>query len=97
MQRIKNLDSFRGFIMLAMVWVHLCEWWLREEDIWFSNAIVPILKLAFGPGFLLLAGISIALSFRKSLIKITKRDDLNYNILKNSLNSNINIWSNNNY
>ena len=82
MQRIKNLDSFRGFIMLAMVWVHLCEWWLREEDIWFSNAIVPILKLAFGPGFLLLAGISIALSFRKSLIKITKRDDLNYNILK---------------
>jgi len=44
MQRIKNLDTFRGFIMLAMVWVHLCEWWLREEDIWFSNAIVPILK-----------------------------------------------------
>ncbi|NVM44628.1 MAG: hypothetical protein HWN79_06910 [Candidatus Lokiarchaeota archaeon] len=82
MQRIKSLDSFRGFIMLAMVWVHLCEWWLREEDIWFSNAIVPILKLIFGPGFLLLAGISIALSYRKSLIKITIIDNFTYDILK---------------
>ena len=82
MQRIKSLDTFRGFIMLAMVWVHLCEWWLRGEDIWFSNAIVPILKLIFGPGFLLIAGISITLSYRKSLIKITRIDDFNYNILK---------------
>jgi len=83
MQRIRSLDIFRGFIMLAMVWVHLCNWWLREEeDIWFSYAIVPILKLIFGPGFLLLAVISIVLSYRKSLIKITKRDDFNYNILK---------------
>jgi len=82
MQRIKSLDTLRGFIMLAMVWVHLCDWWLREEDIWFSDAIVPILKLIFGPGFLLLAGISIVLSYRKSLIKITKIDDFNYNIIK---------------
>jgi hypothetical protein len=82
MQRIKSLDTFRGFIMLAMVWVHLCDWWLREEDIWFSNAVVPILKLIFGPGFLLLAGISISLSYRKSLIKITRMDDFNYDILK---------------
>ena len=82
MQRIKSLDTFRGFIMLAMVWVHLSEWWLREEDIWFSNATVPVLKLIFGPGFLLLAGISIALSYRKNLIKIIKMNDFNYNILK---------------
>jgi len=83
MNRIKGLDSFRGFIMLVMVWVHLCEWWLREDDIWFSNAILPIFKLIFGSGFLLLAGISIALSYGKNLIKITKIDDFNYNILKN--------------
>jgi uncharacterized membrane protein len=82
MQRIKGLDSFRGFIMLMMVWVHLCEWWLREEDIWFSNSVLPILKLIFGPGFLLIAGISITLFYRKNLIKITKMDDFNYNILK---------------
>ncbi len=82
MQRIKSLDSFRGFIMLVMVWVHLCDWWIREEDIWFSNAILPILKLIFGPGFLLLAGISITLSYKKNLIKITKMHDFNYNILK---------------
>ena len=82
MQRIKGLDSFRGFIMFVMVLVHLCEWWLREEDIWFSNLILPLLKLIFGPGFLLLAGISITLSYRKNLIKITKIDDFNYNILK---------------
>ena len=82
MRRIKSLDTFRGFIMLAMVWVHLSEWWLREEDIWFSNATVPILKLIFGPGFLLLAGISIALSYRKNLIKITTMDNFNYDIVK---------------
>ncbi len=82
MQRIKSLDTFRGFVMLAMVWVHLCDWWLREEDIWFSNAILPVLKLIFGPGFLLLAGISIVLSYRKSLVKITKVDDFNHKILK---------------
>jgi uncharacterized membrane protein len=82
MQRIKSLDSFRGFIMLVMVWVHLCDWWIREEDIWFSNAILPIIQLSFGPGFLLLAGISITLYYRKNLIKITKMHDFNYNILK---------------
>ncbi len=82
MQRIKSLDSYRGFIMLAMVWVHLCEWWLREEDIWFTNAIVPILKLVFGPGFLIVAGISIALSYRKNLLKINTINDFTYNILK---------------
>ena len=82
MQRIKSLDSFRGFIMLAMVWVHLLEWWLREEDIWFSDAIVPILKLIFGPGFLLLAGISIALTYRKNLIKITRMDNFTHDIFK---------------
>jgi hypothetical protein len=82
MQRIKSLDSFRGFIMLVMVWVHLCDWWIREEDIWFSNAILPILKLTFGPGFLLIAGISITLSYRKNLIKNTKMVDFNYNLLK---------------
>jgi len=82
MQRIKGLDSFRGFIMLVMVWGHLLDWWLREEDIWFTNALLPTLKVIFGPGFLLLAGISITLSYRKNLIKTTKRDDFNYNILK---------------
>jgi len=82
MRRIKSLDTFRGFIMLAMVWVHLSEWWLREEDIWFSNATVPILKLIFGPGFLLLAGISIALSYRKNHIKITTMDDFKYDVVK---------------
>jgi len=82
MQRIKSLDTFRGFIMLAMVWVHLSEWWLRDADIWFSNAIVPVLKLIFGPGFLLLAGISITLSYRKNLIKITTINDFNYDIVK---------------
>lgn len=68
--------------MLVMVWVHLCEWWLREEDIWFSNAILPILKLIFGPGFLLVAGISIVLWYKKNFIKITKKDGYNYIILK---------------
>ena len=82
MQRIKSLDSFRGFIMLVMVWVHLCDWWIREEDFWFSKAILPIIQLTFGPGFLLLAGISITLSYRNSLIKITKMHDFNYNILR---------------
>jgi len=81
-QRIKGLDSFRGFIMLVMVWGHLLDWWLREEDIWFSNALLPIVRVIFGPGFLLLAGISITLSYRANLVKITKRDDFNYNILK---------------
>jgi hypothetical protein len=65
-----------------MVWVHLCDWWLREEDIWFSNAVVPILRLIFGPGFLLLAGISITLSYRRSLIKITIKDNFNFDIVK---------------
>ncbi|MFX1287190.1 MAG: resistance to Congo red protein [Promethearchaeota archaeon] len=82
MQRIKSLDSFRGFIMLAMVWVHLCEWWLREEDIWFSNAVLPVLKLIFGPGFLLLAGVSVVLFYKKNFIKITLIDDFNYSIVK---------------
>jgi len=67
MKRFKSIDVFRGFILLEMVWVHLCAWWLREEDLWLSIIPIPYIDRVAGPGFVFIAGVSMVLFVRNRM------------------------------
>lgn len=69
MKRLKSVDIFRGMCILYMTIGHQIEWWVTEADYWlyelFWNLGAPI----GGGGFLLVSGISAALSYRFKLRK----------------------------
>ncbi|UCC20065.1 MAG: hypothetical protein JSV62_01930 [Promethearchaeota archaeon] len=57
--------------MSWMILAHLSGWWIREEDFWVANLINIILDSIGASGFLFIAGVSIMLSQRKKLDKVT--------------------------
>ena len=55
MKRLKGIDIFRGIIMLAMVFVHLRDWWIiGGATATFSNITRPFIDRTFAPAFMFL-------------------------------------------
>lgn len=71
MQRLASLDAFRGFIILAMVWVNYIAGmrgtpdWLQHSGPRADGLTLP--DLVF-PGFLFIVGVAIPLSLRRAAI-----------------------------
>jgi len=82
--RIKSIDIFRGLCMAWMILGHLFDWWLKPEDRWIRSIMENILEPIGASGFLFISGISIALSYRKRLIKVKASEDYNYRMVRNS-------------
>ena len=84
LQRIKSIDIFRGLCMAWMVLAHLIDWWLKVEDSWLHGFMIRIIDPIGASGFLFISGISIALSYRKRLIKVETSKNYNYRMVRNS-------------
>ena len=69
MKRLKSIDIFRGLCMFYMVVGHSLDWWIRAEDYWFFYVYVSIGGPVGASGFLFIAGISTALSYRNRCLK----------------------------
>ena len=82
MKRLKSIDSFRGFIILVMLWIHLYDWWVVDYDAWFFNEIKLFMVKIFAPSFLFISGISIFLWYKNKIIKLSNDDDYNYSIIR---------------
>jgi len=82
-KRFKSIDIFRGFILLEMVWVHICSWWLKEDDLWLSTIPIPYVDRVAGPGFVFIAGISITLFVRSRLKKVNITDEYTKQMVRN--------------
>ena len=68
MKRLQSIDSFRGLMILIMVWMHLFDWWLIEPDQWFFYINYIFIDRVLGSGgFLFISGLSITLYVRKRL------------------------------
>lgn len=53
MKRLKGIDIFRGMIMVAMIFVHLRDWWLiGGADATFSYITRPFIDRTFAPAFM---------------------------------------------
>jgi len=69
--RIGSIDIFRGLCIFIMFLSHLGIWWLSAEGYTFlSNWIwLPIARpIAKGSGFILVSGVSVALSYSKKIV-----------------------------
>jgi uncharacterized membrane protein len=77
MRRIKSLDSFRGFIIALMVFVHTCDWWLNPSSHWFFQVVYLFIDRTFGPGFLFISGISTALYVKNKFSKLNTTQEFN--------------------
>ena len=82
MQRIKSIDSFRGFIIALMVWSHACDWWLNSSSHWFFQVSYLFIDRTFGPGFLFISGISTALNVKNKFSKLNTTQEFNKKVIK---------------
>ena len=80
--RIKSLDICRGIIIIGMMFAHLRDWWLREEDLWFSSLSRLFVDRIFAPGFLVASGISLIIWFRIASIKADELQNYSKSIMK---------------
>ena len=82
MKRLKGIDIFRGFIMLAMVFVHLRDWWIiGGANATFSYITRPFIDRTFAPAFMFSSGISTYISYNNRLKKIS--EEYSYQTLRN--------------
>jgi len=82
MKRLKSIDIFRGIIMLAMIFVHLRDWWiLGGANANFSFITRPFVDRTFAPAFMFSAGIGTFISYNNRFKKIS--EEYSYRTLRN--------------
>lgn len=69
MKRIKAVDIFRGLCIFYMTFGHQIEWWVTEADYWLYKIFWNLGAPVGGGGFLLVSGVSAALSYRFKIRK----------------------------
>ncbi|MFW9969855.1 MAG: acyltransferase family protein [Candidatus Odinarchaeota archaeon] len=74
MKRLKGIDIFRGVIMVAMIFVHLRDWWLiGGATATFSYITRPFIDRMFGPAFMFSAGIGAFISYENRIKNISEK------------------------
>lgn len=58
MIRLKSIDNFRGIAVIAMMWLHLNDWWLSDESISFIYVPLLVTQYAFLVSYQFISGIS---------------------------------------
>ena len=79
MIRFKSVDTLRGICMTWMYLGHLLEWWIKPEYISINTITHQIFDSVGASGFLLISGLSMALSYRRK----SSQSDSNPNQIKN--------------
>ena len=83
-QRLKSIDIFRGLCMFWIVLTHLIDWWLKSEFIWLHRITVMLFDSFGASGLLFISGVSIALSYRNKLNKVSTTAGYTLRTVRNS-------------
>jgi len=78
MIRLKSIDNFRGIGIIAMLWLHLSEWWLSGDSGSFIYIPLLVTQYAFLVSYQFISGISRFL-FYKTGGSIEKSSEIIYN------------------
>ncbi|MHA2288537.1 MAG: heparan-alpha-glucosaminide N-acetyltransferase domain-containing protein [Promethearchaeota archaeon] len=70
MVRLKSIDNFRGITIIAMIWLHLSEWWLSGDSRWFVDFSLLYVNYVFWVSFQFISGISTFLFYKTRNLKI---------------------------
>ncbi|MFX1287583.1 MAG: acyltransferase family protein [Promethearchaeota archaeon] len=58
MIRLKSIDTFRGIAVIAMLWLHLTEWWLSGDSSTFLQIPLIITQFGFLVSYQFISGVS---------------------------------------
>ncbi|MFX1496612.1 MAG: heparan-alpha-glucosaminide N-acetyltransferase domain-containing protein [Promethearchaeota archaeon] len=83
MIRFKSIDVFRGLCIFYMIFGHMIDWWISPTDFWLYDIIWNYGAVFGGSGFLLVSGMSAALSYKAGLTKVENYEELNKNRIRN--------------
>lgn len=83
MKRYNGIDIIRGISMWLMIAGHLIDWWIKQEFYWHKYQMYSILEPIVSTGFLFASGISAALSYKTSLLRIKTANKSNLSQVRN--------------
>ncbi|NVM43691.1 MAG: DUF1624 domain-containing protein [Candidatus Lokiarchaeota archaeon] len=58
MIRLKSIDTFRGISVIAMIWLHVSEWWLSGDSKWFLDVPLFVTQYGFLVSYQFISGVS---------------------------------------
>ena len=83
MKRIGAIDIFRGMCIFYMTFGHMMEWWLDAENFWGYNLIWNFGAVVGGGGFLMVSGMSAAISYRSRMAKFEQGQGFSRKAIRN--------------
>ncbi|MFX0074044.1 MAG: heparan-alpha-glucosaminide N-acetyltransferase domain-containing protein [Candidatus Hermodarchaeota archaeon] len=82
MLRLKSIDTFRGIAVIAMIWLHLSEWWLSEDSSAFLNIPLVVTQYGFLVSYQFISGVSRYLFYKTGGTRGKSLENLNKQQIK---------------
>ncbi|MFX0010320.1 MAG: heparan-alpha-glucosaminide N-acetyltransferase domain-containing protein, partial [Candidatus Hermodarchaeota archaeon] len=76
MNRIKSIDTIRGFFLFLMILGHLLDWWLIIPDRWIVFYLYSFLAPIAATGYLYTSGFSAAIAYKSRKEKAARLMDI---------------------
>ncbi|MHA1488934.1 MAG: hypothetical protein ACTSRI_04690 [Promethearchaeota archaeon] len=83
MKRLKSIDIFRGLCIFYMTFGHMIEWFILRNEYWLYEIVWNFGAPIGGGGFLLVSGVSAAISYKSRLLKANQSQEFNLNTVRN--------------
>jgi hypothetical protein len=84
-KRIKSIDVIRGFAILLMIMAHVCNQWLKPEDIWFHAVYYLVVTPVGVPAFVFVAGLGFGYSWVLKWNTMVDKKEVHFYALSRSL------------
>jgi len=82
MIRLKSIDTFRGIAVMAMLWLHLTEWWLSEDSISFIYVPLFVTQYGFWVSYQFISGVSRYLFYKTGGLGEKSSERIDYKKIK---------------
>jgi len=82
MIRLKSIDNFRGIAVIAMIWLHLSDWWLSGGSRSFIYVPMLVTQYGFLVSYQFISGISRYLFYKTGGLKEESSETINTRRIK---------------
>ena len=82
MVRLKSIDNFRGISVIAMIWMHLSDWWLSGDSFPFINVPRLVTQYGFWVSYQFISGISRYLFYKTGGLRKESSEVINNQKIK---------------
>jgi len=82
MIRLKSIDNFRGLAVIAMIWLHLSDWWLSGDSRAFIYVPLLVTQYGFLVSYQFISGISRYLFYKTGGLREESSEIINKKKIK---------------